>query len=303
MTCRPMILRMGALMPRLEEDLEDHFEVIDMPQLPAMAHRIVGIATSTRHPVPADLLPRLTALRVISSFGVGTDHLPLTAAEQRGILVCNTPGVLNDDTADFALALALALTRRVLTNHRHVVEGDWGRAKPPPLGVSLSGKTVGIAGLGAIGSIVARRFQAFGCRIAYSGRTRKADCSFDFHPSVEALAEVSDLLVVTLPGGPATEGLIGAAAFLALGPQGYFINIGRGGTVDEAALISALRDGTIAGAGLDVFADEPQVPDALKAMSNVVLQPHQASATVETRRRMADLVLRNLIEHCGEVTA
>lgn len=303
MTCRPMILRMGALMPRLEEDLEDHFEVIDMSRLPAVAHRIAGIATSTRHPVSAALLAQLPALRVISSFGVGTDHLPLTTAEQRGIVVCNTPGVLNDDTADMALALALALTRRILPNHRHVVEGDWGRAEASPLGVSLSGKTVGLAGMGAIGSIVARRFQAFGCHIAYFRRSRQADCDFDFHPSVVALAEVSDLLVATLPGGQATEGLIGAAAFRALGTEGYFINIGRGGTVDEAALISALSDGTIAGAGLDVFAHEPRVPDALKTMPNVVLQPHQASATVETRGRMADLVLRNLIKHCGEVTA
>lgn len=297
MDSRPTILKMGPLMPSLETTLASRFEVADPANIPESAARITGIATSTRYPVTTNLLDRLPALRVISSFGVGMDHLPLEEARARGIEVHNTPGVLDHDTADMALALALALTRRIVTNHDHVASGDWGRAAPPPLGVSLSGKTVGIVGLGAIGSIVAQRFRAFGCHIAYFGRKPRADCQYDFHATPKALAAASDLLVATLPGGPETRGIIEAAVFCALGPQGYFINIGRGSTVDQPALIEALRNDVIAGAGLDVFQNEPEVPEILRAMPNVVLQPHQASATVETRARMADLVMQNLERH------
>lgn len=303
MDLHPTILKMGPLMPSLETTLASRFDVVDPADVPESAARITGIATSTRYSVTADLLDRLPALRVISSFGVGMDHLPLAEARARGIAVHNTPGVLDHDTADMALALALALTRRIVTNHDHVASGDWGRAAAPPLGVSLSGKTVGIAGLGAIGSIIAQRFQAFGCHIAYLSRKPRADCPYDFHATPTALAAASDLLVATLPGGPETRGIIDAAVFSALGPQGYFVNIGRGSTVDQPALIDALRSHVIAGAGLDVFQDEPKVPEILRTMPNVVLQPHQASATVETRARMADLVMQNLERHYTEHTA
>ncbi|MGN7870656.1 2-hydroxyacid dehydrogenase [Paracoccus sp. 22332] len=303
MDMRPTILKMGPLMPELEAALTSRFDVIGLSDVTESAARISGIATSTRYPITTDLLDRLPALRVISSFGVGMDHLPLEAAKARGIAVHNTPGVLDDDTASMALALALAVTRRIVSNHLYVACGEWGRAAAPPLGVSLSGKTVGIAGLGAIGSIVAKRFCAFGCHIAYFGRRRRHNCDYDFHGNLETLAAASDLLVATLPGGPQTQGIIDAAVFRALGSQGYFINIGRGSTLDQPALIEALRNGTIAGAGLDVFQDEPEVPKAMFTMSNVVLQPHQASATAETRARMADLVLENLVRHYTERAA
>ena len=208
----------------------------------------------------------------------------------------HTPGVLDDEVADLAFALMLALSRRLLAADRHVREGLWPQG-PMPLARKMSGARLGIVGLGRIGQAIARRGEAFGMRIAYTARSAKAEQPYRYYPSAEALAAEVDFLVVITPGGAGTKHLIDARVLSALGKHGYLINVARGSVVDEPALIEALRSGIIAGAGLDVFADEPNVPAALIGLDNVVLTPHVGSATWQTRQAMADLAFANLQAH------
>ena len=257
------------------------------------APRIVAIAASGESWVSAELMDQLPALKIISVMGVGYDGIDVAAAKARGVVVTHTPGVLNDDVADLAIALMLALSRQIARADRFVRAGQW-TGGPLPLGRKVSGARLGIVGMGRIGQAIAHRAVAFDMSVAYTARSAKTDLPYTYHPSPAALAEESDFLVVITPGGAGTRKLIDAAVLKALGPQGCVINVARGSVVDETALVDALRTKGIAGAALDVFESEPNVPQALFEMDNVVLTPHIGSATAQTRRAMAELAVANL---------
>jgi hydroxypyruvate reductase len=257
------------------------------------APRIRAIAASGDSKVGADLIAQLPALEVISVMGVGYDGIDVAAAKARGVLVTHTPAVLNDDVADLAIALMLAWARQIPRADRFVRAGEWPKG-PLPLGRKLSGARLGLVGMGRIGQAIAQRAAAFGMTIAYTARSAKRELPHAYLPSAAALAAQSDFLVVITPGGAGTRHLIDAAVLTALGPQGCLVNVARGSVVDEAALIAALSAGEIAGAALDVFENEPTVPQALREMDNVVLTPHIGSATAQTRRAMAALAFDNL---------
>jgi len=244
----------------------------------------------------AALIRAYPNLEIISANSVGVDGIDLEAARSQGVSVTNTPGVLTDCVADLALALVLAVTRRLVEGDRFVRAGRWVE-DGFPLAWGLQGKVLGIVGLGRIGRAVAQRAQAFGMSIAYHGRHAKDDVDFPYHPDAAALAAASDVVVLACPGGLETRHLIDKPVLEALGPEGVLVNVARGSVVDTEALTEALRQGAIRGAGLDVFEDEPRVPEALFALDNVVLQPHRGSATVETRRAMGDLLVDNLVRH------
>jgi len=251
-----------------------------------VAPRIAAIAASGESKVGAELIEQLPALKIISVMGVGYDGIDVAAAKARGVVVTHTPGVLNDDVADLALALMLALSRQIARADRFVRAGQWSSG-PLALGRKMSGARLGIVGMGRIGQAIAYRAAAFNMAISYTARSAKTDLPYTYHPTPAALAAESDFLVIITPGGAGTRKLIDAAVLKALGPQGCVVNVARGSVIDESALVEALRSGTIAGAGLDVFEDEPNVPQALREMDNVVLTPHIGSATAQTRRAMA----------------
>ena len=243
--------------------------------------------------VDAELIRRLPKLEIVASFGVGYDHIDAAWAGRHGIVVTHTPGVLDDDVADIAIALTLAATRRLPQAERHLRAGRWPSAAFP-LTASLHGRVMGILGLGRIGRKIARRAEAFGLHIAYHGRHKQDDVAYPFYPTPLALAEACDILMLAAPGGPETRHLVDARVLAALGRDGVLVNIARGSLLDEAALIAALSDGTILAAGLDVYEREPGVPAELIALDNVVALPHVGSATRHSRRAMADLVVANL---------
>jgi hydroxypyruvate reductase len=266
----------------------------DAAAFAALAPRLVGLAGAGESKVPASLIHQLPALKVISIFGVGYDGVDVAAARERGIAVTHTPGVLSEDVADLAMALMLAVARGLARADQHVRQGKWPQGGLP-LGRKVSGARLGIVGLGRIGQAIAQRAAAFGMQIAYTARSEKPASGLPYHPGAKSLAAAVDFLVVITPGGAATKHLIDAEVLAALGPKGYLINVARGSVVDEAALVAALQNGVIAGAGLDVFANEPQVPEALWSLPNVVLTPHIASATAQTRQAMADLAFANMV--------
>ena len=228
---------------------------------------------------------------------MGTDSIDVEHARKRGVRVANTPDVLNDDVANLAIMLLLATTRSFVSYDRYVREGRWVREGNPPLTRGIAGRQVGIVGLGRIGRAVAEKLRVFHCEIAYFGRNERKDAPYRYYSDLVALARDSAALIVIVPGGPETRNLIDASVIDALGPEGILVNVARGSVVDEPALVKALEEGRLGGAGLDVFADEPNVPEALFKMDNVVLQPHQGSATIETRRAMGDRMLENLAAH------
>jgi hydroxypyruvate reductase len=299
---KPEVLVVARLWPPMMESLRGSFVVHDRlhendpAAFAAAAARIRAISASGESRVSREFLARLPALEIVSVFGVGYDGIDVAAARERGIAVTNTPDVLNDEVADLALALVLAVSRRIAEADRFVRAGRWANG-PMPLARKVSGARLGIVGLGRIGKAIARRAEAFGMTIAYTARSEKADTGYAFFPSAAALAAAVDFLVVITPGGAGTRKLIDAEVLRALGRDGYLINVARGSVVDESALVEALRSGTIAGAGLDVFENEPDVPAALLALDNVVLTPHVGSATWQTRRAMADLAFGNLQAH------
>lgn len=249
-----------------------------------------AVATASWQTSP--LIYQLPRLEIIACFGVGVDGIDFNITRPRNIAVTNTPGVLNDAVADLAIALVLTTQRNLINADRFARDGSWTEG-PFPFGNSLAGRTLGIIGLGAIGEEIALRARPFKLKIAYHNRQRK-DLPYDYYPGIVELAQQSDILLCMLPGGAATEKLINREVFKALGPKGTFINVGRGTSVDEVALIEALSNGTIAGAGLDVYRNEPNVPGELQKLKNVVLLPHIGSATWETRRAMGELVIGNL---------
>ena len=285
------------LLPQVQGacNLHDRTHDTDPAAFEAAAAGITGIIASGESKVQADLIAKLPKLRIISVMGVGYDGVDVAAAKKAGVMVTHTPSVLNDDVADLAIALMLSVARQIPAADRYVRESHWSAKGPMPLARKMSGARLGIVGMGRIGQAIAQRGLAFGMSVAYTARSRKADLPYSFHADAKALASASDFLVVITPGGASTRKLINADVLKALGPQGYLVNVARGSVVDEAALMDALEQGKIAGAGLDVFENEPQVPDRLLALPHVVLTPHVGSATGQTRQAMADLAFNNLM--------
>jgi lactate dehydrogenase-like 2-hydroxyacid dehydrogenase len=238
-----------------------------------------------------ELMEALPSLGIVAINGVGTDKIDLELARARGVRVTTTPGTLTDDVADLAIGLIIALLRGIPAADAHVRAGRWPQGDRP-LGRKVSGRRFGIVGLGQIGSAIAHRLAAFG-PVAYTD-TRPQAMPYEFHDTLLSLARSSDVLVVACPANASTHHLINGAVIDALGPNGYLINVARGSIVDEPVLAAALTEDRLAGAALDVFENEPEVPEALRTSGNVVLTPHIASATLETRTRMADLVLKSL---------
>ena len=298
----PVPVLMPARMPdhvvaSLEGAFELHkgWEAPDLVGLMAtVGPSIRGVALGGHTRVDAAFMDRLPKLEIVSSFGVGYDYIDAREAGRRGVTVTNTPDVLTDEVADLTVGLLLATVRKLPQVDRYLREGKW-LEKAYPLSPTLRGRRIGILGLGRIGKAVARRLEGFGVAIAYHGRSRQADVAYEYYPTLTGLAEAMDVLVSVAPGGADTNRIVNAEVFRALGPDGIFINVGRGSVVDEPALIEALRSKTILSAGLDVFTDEPRVPPELIAMDHVVLLPHVGSASVETRRAMGQLVVDNLL--------
>ena len=299
---KPEILTVAKLWPPYLEELQQTFVVhdrtheLDPAVFAQIAPRIKAIAGGGESQVTRALMEQLPALEMISVFGVGYDRYDVAAARERGIPVTNTPDVLTDDVADMGISLMLAIARTIPQADKYVREGKWPSG-PMPLARKVTGARLGIVGLGRIGSAIARRAAGFDMSIAYTSRNKVADSPYAYYPTSAALAAEVDFLMVITPGGAGTKGLINAEVLKALGPKGYLINVARGSVVDESALIAALQNNVIAGAALDVFENEPHVPAALCAMSHVVLAPHVASATWQTRRAMADLAFGNLQAH------
>jgi len=301
---KPEILMMGPMMPHVEAALDDAYtvhrmhEAADRDALVAeIGPRIRGIATDGHLGASADLMDRLSGLEVIACYGVGTDAIDLGHARSKGVVVGNTPGVLNDDVANLAVALVLATSRTLVANDAYVRQGRWTTEGAPPLARAIRGRKVGILGLGRIGKDIAEKLSIFGCEIAYHGRRAQNDVSYEYFDDLTAMAAAVDFLIAICPGGPSTDGIVNAQVLAALGPEGTFINVARGSVHDEDALVAALQSGALGMAALDVFTAEPSVPEALLKMDNVILQPHQGSGTVETRRAMGDLVIENLRCH------
>lgn len=287
------------VMTRLESEFTIHplWEAKDpLAFLAPLGDRVRGLASFTGYPVPAGLIAAMPKLEIIASMSVGTDHIDLAAARARGIAVTNAPDVLTDCVADLGMGLVINLARNLVAAERFVRAGKW-RQGLFPLATKLGGATMGIVGLGRIGKAVAKRAEAFGMRVVYFGRRPQPGIAYDFYDDLAAMARDSDYLMLTCPGGAATRHLVDGRILAALGPEGMLINIARGSVVDEAALIAALTSGQIKGAALDVYADEPRVPEALIALDNVVLAPHIASATHATRAAMGNLMVDNLLAH------
>jgi len=300
---KPDIVVVGPMYSACQERLEREFAVHRLWEatdrdafLRAVADRVRGVAVYALHGCPAPIIEALPKLEIIACMGIGVDRVDLAAAQARGVRVTNTPDVVTDDTADIALALMLAAERRIAEADRFVRRGDWLNGDLP-FGRALHNRKVGIVGLGRIGQAIATRCAAFGMEIAYYGPRRKADAAYPYFADPVALAAWAEILIVAAPGGEATRHLVGAAVIDALGPEGTLINIARGSVIDEAALVAALASGRLGRAGLDVYASEPNVPEALFAMDNVVLSPHTGSATHDTRRAMGDLTVDNLLAH------
>jgi hydroxypyruvate reductase len=262
-----------------------------------VAPRVRAAVTNGIVGMKGDLIAALPALEIIGVFGVGVDAVDLAVARARGVRVTNTPDVLTEGVAELALALLLAVARRIPFNDRFVRARRWPKEGDPALASSLAGRRLGIVGLGRIGRRVAALAEAFGMEIRYGGPRRKDDVAWRYYDDLVALAREVDCLVLTCKGGSETAGLIGREVIEALGPEGWLINVARGSVVDEPALVEALVSGRLGAAGLDVFAYEPRVPEALLGLDNVVLQPHQGSASEETRGAMGRLVLDNLEAH------
>ena len=295
------VLQVGTLKPSLVATLASSYDALVLPDddtrpafLVEHADDVDVVVTSGRTGVPTELMAALPKLGAVVNFGVGYDTTDTAQARERGILVSNTPDVLTDCVADTALGLALDVLRGLSAADRFVRRGDWPAAGNFPLMRKLSGKRVGILGLGRIGQAIATRFEAFGCPVSYHSRREVPGSAYSYAASPAELAASVDILVVATAGGSGTSGLVDREVLEALGPDGWLINIARGTVVDEHALVDLLTSGGLAGAGLDVFAQEPQVPEALLALDNVVLLPHLASGTVETRAAMEQLTLDNL---------
>lgn len=292
---------MAPMMPLVAEGLDRHLTLHRAWTAPDreaflkdVGGRVRGLAAGGHVQVDDALMARLPALEIVANFGVGYDSVDAAAAARRGIIVTNTPDVLTDEVADLAVGLLLSTIRQLPQAERYLRAGRW-LDKPFPLTATLRGRTIGIVGLGRIGRAIAERLAGFGVEIGYHGRKPQPGVSYAYHPTLKGLAQASHVLMVVTPGGPETRNLIDAEILGALGPDGILINVARGSVVDEGALVEALRTKTILTAGLDVFADEPRVPQELIEMEHTVLLPHVGSGSVHTRDAMGQLVVDNLV--------
>ncbi len=289
------ILRVTNLAATLMADLQTNYLVHDREHItdPNALQRIRAMVGGGDAVIDKKFMSLFPALEFISICGVGYDGVDVAAAKERGIKVAHTPGVLNDDVADLALGLMLSIARRLPQADKFVRNSDWVEG-PFPLSTKMSGSRLGLIGMGRIGQAIAKRALAFDMSIAYTSRNQAQGVNYTYFTSVKELAANVDYLVVITPGGAATKHLVNAEVLAALGTKGYLINVARGSVVDQNALIEALQKKTIAGAALDVFADEPRVPAELRLAQNTVLVPHIGSATQQTRKAMADLCLANM---------
>ncbi|QDH16811.1 2-hydroxyacid dehydrogenase [Swingsia samuiensis] len=296
---KPEILLLEPMMSEIEKELYDAYVVHPYQSgddIAKFAPQIRGIATGGGTGVPRAIMDQLPALEIIAVNGVGTDAIDLVETQRRNIAVTTTAGVLTDDVADLALALILASLRDIVAGDEFAHKKLWGK-ETLPLSRKMSGKKLGIFGMGNIGRAVARRAQGFDMRVSYNSRKDEGLKDVTYVPSLTELARQSDILVISVSGGPATRHLVNQEVLEALGPKGLLVNISRGTVVDEAALIEALKAKKLGWAALDVFENEPHIPDELLGMQNVLVQPHRASATIETRLQMGKLVVDNLAAH------
>jgi len=304
---QPFILQIGSLSghPPADAELASRYQVLQYWKaadphafLREHADQIEVIATSANIGCKAEVIQALPKLKAICSWGVGYDSIDVEVAKSRNILVSNTPEVLNDCVADLAWGLLIASARNIGWGDRFVRANHWeNKVGGLTLGTRVSGKKLGIVGLGRIGEAIARRGLGFDMEVGYHNRRLRSDVPHRYFESLIELAKWSDFLVIATVGGDSTRGLINETVLRALGPKGILVNIARGTVIDEAAMVRVLTEGALGGAGLDVFDKEPKVPDALKTMNNVVLMPHVASATHETRRAMTDCLLENLTSY------
>jgi lactate dehydrogenase-like 2-hydroxyacid dehydrogenase len=298
---RPTVLMPTSMHPIVMDSCAERFELLRLWEaadpdalLTERGPDVRGLATGGHQPVDAALLDRLPNLQIVANFGVGYDSVDVDAATERGVVVTNTPGVLDDEVADTALALLLMTVRELGQAERYLRAGRWAAEGTYPLtDLTVAGRSLGILGLGRIGEAIAHRAEAFRMTVSYHNRSRK-DVPYRYYPSLLEMARDVDTLMVVLPGNAATRHLVDAEVLTALGPDGVLINVGRGTVVDEAALVEALKTRTIHGAGLDVYEDEPNVPQELIDLDNAVLLPHVGSASKPTRQAMGQLVVDNL---------
>ena len=288
------VLQVGSFPEVMQAEINRSLKTVHLtnPHEPVPAGSYEAILTRSNTPIPTTLLQQIPNLKVIACCGVGYDNLPLDYLKAHSIQASTTPGVLNDAVCELGIGLLFALLRRLPAADLFARSGAW-QEQAFPITTTLAGKMVGIVGLGRIGQDLARRLEAFGVTIAYTGPAAK-NSPYLFYSSVGALAKAADVLILTCPGGSETERMIDASVLNALGPNGYLVNIARGSVVDESALISALQQNRIAGAALDVFENEPQLNSAFMQLHNMVLSPHIGSATRETRQAMTRLAIDNL---------
>ncbi|KAF5187147.1 Glyoxylate/hydroxypyruvate reductase B [Thalictrum thalictroides] len=287
----------------LEEELETKFKLFKLwkfseqkPFLQENSNSIRAIVGNASVGASSELIDSLPKLEIVSSFSVGLDKIDLNKCKEKGIRVSNTPDVLTEDVADLALALILATLRKICESDRYVRSGLWKKGDFK-LSTKFTGKSVGIIGLGRIGAAIAKRAEAFNCPISYFSRSEKPNTGYKYYSNILDLAANCQILVVACPLTEETRHIVNREVIDTLGPKGVIINIGRGPHIDEPELVSALVEGRLAGAGLDVYENEPEVPEQLLGLDNVVLLPHVGSGTVETRKAMADLVIANLEAH------
>ena len=301
---KPALLSTGPMMPLISDQLEAAFEVHWMHKISDLAAmlgtagpRIEAVCTGSHTGVKTDkaLMDRLPALKVIGNFGVGYDTIDVAAAAGRGIVITNTPDVLNEEVADTALGLLLMTVRELSKAEAYMRAGRWPKEGDYRLTPgSLRDRRIGMMGLGRIGRAITRRLEAFNMPISYWARRKQADVSYPYYSDLVAMARDVDILLAILPGGPATQNVVNAEVLAALGPRGIFINMARGSIVDEAALVAALKSKTILAAGLDVFLNEPNVNPEFLTLENATIVPHVGSASVYTRDQMGQLVVDNL---------
>ena len=298
---KPAILSLVPLLPFVETWIDDAFAVHRLWQakdreaeLAKLRDVVRGICSFGHEPINGPLLDKLPQVKIVSLMSVGYDSVDVPALQARGVALTNTPDVLTDEVADLAVALVIAAARRIVAGDKYVREGRWKRDGNMALASGVRGKTLAILGLGRIGAAIAKRAEVFGMRVIYGGRTRHANSPYPYYGDLVAMARDADFFLVAVPGGPATRHMVTKEVIAALGAKGTLVNIARGSVVDEPALIQALKDKRIMAAGLDVFAQEPQVPAELIAMDNVVLLPHVGSASVFTRDKMDQLVVDNI---------
>ncbi|MEZ5449996.1 MAG: 2-hydroxyacid dehydrogenase [Thiolinea sp.] len=293
----------GGITPAMQTALSGTFQLHFLQDMPDPAGwlqehgaAVEYVLTNGHDGVKPEYMAALPNLKLISNYGVGYDAIDAKGAAARGVLVTHTPNVLNAEVATTALMLLLACYRELLSNEAHVRSGQWATAGNTPLSRSADNRTIGIVGLGRIGQAIADKLAPFNPRLLYHSRSPK-DVPYEYFADLTKMAREADVLICITPGGASTHHLINQAVIEALGPEGILINVSRGSVVDEAALIDALENGKLGGAGLDVFEHEPQVPERLRALPNVVLTPHIGSATVETRAAMGQLTVDNLLQH------